>query len=733
MPNSTFNYNSLLRKLISDSNVHSGLRVLIAMSMTFIPAITFFLLPFFDQDSFHVSITLCLGVMACGIVETDDNDRNRRKFIFTIAFCFIIASSSVELLMNYPAAFAIGLLLSSFAFMMLGALGNHYNRVGFGSILIAIYTMIGYQEGIGWYEQPILLTLGALWYGLFSLIWNYYSPYRSLREQLAQLYFSLSRYQEQKSALFNEKEGASKAGILAVRQQLAIRNIAITARLDQCKRIIQSRFQFNQKQPKLDQLNYYYFVAEQIHERISASQYLYSQLEKSFKESQILEGFHQLLLQLSEEYYQIGSAITDKKNYHHSRRLKWTVNALADQLHLLKQKPQFINNKKALQGLEGIYENLNGIDLLLRSLMPVERNNENQAPVIAIEAITPATEPAYKQILAAMTPTNPNFKHAARISIGLFVAFILQQTLQLTHGFWILQTVFFVCQPSFSETRKRLVLRSLGTLFGILLGYPIIMFVDGSVAQVVLLVITACLFFTYLRTNYGLAVVFLTLFVMFIFNLLNGTGMEILPYRIGETIIGCVLSALVVTFIFPDWQFLRFPALVNQLLILSGRYFKQVSDQYQYGRSENLNYRMTRFQTFQSDAVLATAWQNMLFEPHSKQQLHQEVYALVNRCDALVCYIAALASHRHKIDDFGNNIEIQSLIEKTCRQIYLAYQPQLVDKDELMNTIAELENLEHDVNGEILLIVEQLRLIASTAVDIQLILQQVNFKDIKQR
>ncbi|HEY5714945.1 MAG TPA: YccS/YhfK family membrane protein, partial [Psychromonas sp.] len=311
--NSTFNYSSLLRKLISDSNVHSGLRVLIAMSMTFIPAITFNLLPFFDQNSFQVSISLCLGVMASAIVETDDNDRNRRKFIFTIVFCFILSASSVELLMSYPVAFAIGLLLSSFAFMMLGALGTHYNRVGFGSILIAIYTMIGYQEGIGWYEQPILLTLGALWYGLFSLIWNFYSPYRSLREQLAQLYFSLSRYQEQKSALFNEKEGASKTGIFAVRQQLAIRNIAITARLDQCRRIIQSRFQFNQKQPKLDQLNYYYFVAEQIHERISASQYLYSQLEKSFKESQILEGFHQLLLQLSEEYYQIGSAITDKK------------------------------------------------------------------------------------------------------------------------------------------------------------------------------------------------------------------------------------------------------------------------------------------------------------------------------------------------------------------------------------------------------------------------------------
>jgi len=68
--------------------------------------------------------------------------------------------------------------------------------------------------------------------------------------------------------------------------------------------------------------------------------------------------------------------------------------------------------------------------------------------------------------------------------------------------------------------------------------------------------------------------------------------MEILPARIMETLLGCALSILAITFIFPDWQFQRFPTLVNQLLVLSSRYFRQVSQQYQYGRSENQNYRV---------------------------------------------------------------------------------------------------------------------------------------------
>lgn len=725
--NSTSFLKTTLRKLISDSNIHSGLRVLIAMALTFIPALISGLLPLFTQNSLHISISLCLGVMASAIVETDDNYKGRGKFIITIALCFFIASSSVELLMPFPTLFTLGLFISSFTFMMLAVLGSHYNKMGFGAILIAIYTMVGHQMGVAWYEQPLLLSLGVLWYGLFSIIWNLYSPYSSLREQLAQLFFALSRYQQQKSALFNEKDGASRKGIFAVRQQLAIQNISIMARLEQSQRILQSRFQVSQKQPELCKLNTYYFIAEQVHERICASQYLYSQLENVFGQSQILEGFHQLLLQLSEDCYQLGAAINDKKIYRHSRRLTWTITALADQLYLLKQKLQVAgNNNEAMHALQAIYENIRGIDDLL---LKIHHKQQIDTPIIALDEAQQVTQPIFKTLLGAMKATNPIFKHALRISVSLSVAFVLQHLLQLPQGFWLLQTVLFVCQPSFSETRKRLIQRSIGTLLGILIGYPIIMLIDGTFSQVLLLIFSAFLFFNYLRTNYGLAVIFITLFVIFLFNLLTGTGMEILPARITETLLGCALSMLAITFIFPDWQFQRFPTLVNQLLVLSSRYFKLVSQQYQYGRSENQNYRMVRFNTFKSDAALTSAWQSMLFEPNSKQKQTKEVYALVNRCDALVSYIAALASHRYKMDEFENEKLLQDLITATDKQISIAYNPLQIDNTALHNTIDCLQKSKAELSGEVLLLVEQLCLIAFTALDIQLLLQQANFNN----
>ena len=339
----------ILRRLVSDSNTHSGFRVVIAMSCTFFPTLLDIELSLFEQSNLQISISLCLGVMACAIVEVEENTKDRQKFITTILACFFISSSSVEILLPYPIIFAMGLGIASFAFMMLASLGMHYNRIGWGAILIAIYTMSGHQESIGWFEQPLLLTLGALWYGLFAITWAHFSPNRSLREQLAQLFFALSRYQLQKSELFDAQKGNSKQSIIEIRQKLAILNIGIMARLQSSKTLIKGQYKNNSKQNELSLLNQYYIVAEQVHERISASQYLYSQLEHTFGRSQILEGFHQLLIQISDDCHLLGNSINDKKRYQHSRRLKWTIKALSDQLYLLKQKLQlFDNNQEAM-------------------------------------------------------------------------------------------------------------------------------------------------------------------------------------------------------------------------------------------------------------------------------------------------------------------------------------------------------------------------------------------------
>jgi uncharacterized membrane protein YccC len=239
------------------------------------------------------------------------------------------------------------------------------------------------------------------------------------------------------------------------------------------------------------------------------------------------------------------------------------------------------------------------------------------------------------------------------------------------------------------------------------------------------MVSSAFLFINYVRTNYGVAVIFITLFVMILTNLLAPAGVDVLYARVYETLIGCLLSFLAICFIYPDWQFKRFPALVNTHLLNSSRYFKQISQQYQFGRSETLIFRQTRFASFKSDAALTSAWQNMLFEPRSKQPLKQEIYSLVNRCDALNCYIAALSSHRHKIESTQEITVLKTIFEATSEQILYTYRPELKALAVNRIDVEYFENYKTSLSEESKLIIEQLKLIAYTAMDIQVLLQKI--------
>nr|MBA2814900.1 membrane protein [Candidatus Pantoea persica] len=86
-----------------------------------------------------------------------------RNLLITL-LCFCIASVSVELLFPHPIAFMAGLALSTWVFILLGALGQRYATIAFGALLIAVYTMLGIGLFDQWYMQPVLLLVGALWY-----------------------------------------------------------------------------------------------------------------------------------------------------------------------------------------------------------------------------------------------------------------------------------------------------------------------------------------------------------------------------------------------------------------------------------------------------------------------------------------------------------------------------------------------------------------------------------------
>ncbi|XPE46826.1 FUSC family membrane protein [Shigella flexneri] len=87
-----------------------------------------------------------------------------RNLVITLV-SFLIAASPLSRSFPGPGCLP-GLTVSTSGFICSAASATlrHY-RVR--ALLIPIYTMLGSSPWTRWYQQPVLLLLGAIWYNLF--------------------------------------------------------------------------------------------------------------------------------------------------------------------------------------------------------------------------------------------------------------------------------------------------------------------------------------------------------------------------------------------------------------------------------------------------------------------------------------------------------------------------------------------------------------------------------------
>ncbi|WP_033478040.1 FUSC family membrane protein, partial [Erwinia amylovora] len=183
------------------------------------------------------TIPLTLGAVAAALTDLDDRLSGRLRNLIITLICFCIASVSVELLFPYPWLFIIGLAMSGWGFILLGALGPRYATIAFGALLIAIYTMLGIDLFPQWYVQPALLLLGAVWYNLLTLAGHLLFPIRPLQESISRCFYLLAGYLEAKASLFDPDLGDDDRQTLV---DMAMANSQLVMQLNQAKASIQS-------------------------------------------------------------------------------------------------------------------------------------------------------------------------------------------------------------------------------------------------------------------------------------------------------------------------------------------------------------------------------------------------------------------------------------------------------------------------------------------------------------
>ena len=591
-----------------------------------------------------LTIPLTLGVVAAALTDLDDRLTGRLRNLAITLVCFFIASASVELLFPWPPLFALGLTVSTIGFILLGGLGQRYATIAFGALLIAIYTMLGVTLYDHWYLQPLFLLAGAVWYNLLTLSGHLIFPIRPLQDNLARSYEQLARYLELKSRLFDpDLEDESQAPLY----DLALANGQLVATLNQTKVSLLTRLRGDRGQRGTRRTLQYYFVAQDIHERASSSHIQYQTLRDQFRYSDVMFRFQRMLSMQAQACQKLSRAILLREPYQHDAHFERAFMHLDAALERVRASGA---SDEQINALGFLLNNLRAIDAQLATIESVQTTapvNSNTETLLADDRLGGLND-IWLRLRRNMSPESALFRHAVRMSLVLCAGYAFIQFTGLQHGYWILLTSLFVCQPNYNATRHRLALRIIGTLVGVAIGLPVLLLVPSIEGQLVLIVLTGVLFFAFRNVQYAHATMFITLLVLLCFNLL-GEGFEVALPRIIDTLIGCAIAWAAVSFIWPDWKFRNLPRVLDRAMNANCRYLDAILEQYHQGRDNRLAYRVARRDAYNRDAELASVVSNLSTEPRADATQRETAFRLLCLNHTFTSYISALGAHREKL------------------------------------------------------------------------------------
>lgn len=590
-------------------------------------------------------VSILLGVIACALAETEDHWRNRLTTLLLTLTCFAISAFAVQWLFPYPLLFTVGLPLSTFALVMLGAASERYATVAGATLLLAVYTMIcADQARIGpWWYQPSLLLAGAAWYGVLSLLWSLLAPQQAVRLSLARLFDALADYLEGKAALFTPVHGVDRE---AMQWSLAMQNERVVEAMNDTRLMLVDRIGARRPRGQTAERLQLYFLAQDIHERISSAHYPYDALAESLFHSDVLFRCEHLLRLEAGTCRRRADAMRLRTHPRTNADSEASVRDLQDALIALRE-----------QAHPPAAHLLRSVDALVRNLTAIQQRLANdtseELPTNKRERVLQDPAPqslgdAWDRIRMQLTPRSFRFRHAIRLALALLVGYAVLHAVHPKHGYWILLTTLLVCQPSYGATRLRLAQRVAGTVAGLVLGWATLQLVPFGPWQMLLIVVSGVTFFAARLRRYTTATTAITLFVVLCFNQV-GSGYDAMLPRLLDTLIGTAIAALAMRWVLPDWQGRRFDDVLADMVRTDARYLEQIIRQYASGRRDDLDYRIARRDAHNASAALSAVLANMLREPGQHQRGTETLLRFLSAAHLLLGQLSALGVNRAAI------------------------------------------------------------------------------------
>lgn len=614
------------------------------------------------------SMPLILGIIAGGLVDLDDRLSGRLRNIFYTLLAFSVSSLTAQFFINQSIGFILAMTAMTFMLTMLGAVGQRYSTIAFGALVVALYTTLTFLPNMPWYINPSMILCGTLLYGMIAVIVHLLFPNRPVQESVIRSFLALADYLDAKSDFFDPDDVES----LEQKQiELAMKNSNLIAAFNVTRNALFNRMRGQHRQAHTNKMLRFYFAAQDIHERANSAYVNYEKLATQLKNSDLIFRMQRLLELEAQACRDIAYSLQQNQDYQYNKRLDRAVQGIVLSFEFYTKTQNTQSQEKIVQSIRTLLENLQNIDWQLRHLEQSQRREEqNERAQIYTENITGLGN-ILARIASHFTLNSQLFRHAIRLSIVVFLCCLLVEifNLQLERGYWILLTAIFVCQPNYSATKVRLKQRIIGTVLGVLVGSFLPYMTSTIEAKLAIVVISSTLFHFFRSNNYSYSTFFITIQVLASFDIMGFNIYDATLPRFIDTLIGAALAWCAVSFIAPDWKYLQLDKVSHQAILADAKYLLHIISHLQFGKSNDLQYRIARRNAHESAMALSNTISTMNSEPQKYVSYLAQGFELVQINSTLLGYISALGAYRQNMIKITQDSEFLSEFYPIAKRI----------------------------------------------------------------
>jgi uncharacterized membrane protein (TIGR01666 family) len=594
---------------------------------------------------FDIGFTIALGAFYTYPSDIPSNLKHKIKGIIVTAFIVSGVNLLVNLTYPLPWLFYSVLVIMLFLSSMLSVYGQRATMVSFSALLSISLSFAHLHEG--W--QAVLYSgyifAGGVFYLIVSLVFHYIKPHRYVELQIAEGIRLTAKYLKLRGDLWNPE--ANRKKIIEKQLHLQVELNQIHENLRQV--LIGNRATSGDSSQNRKMLIVFITLVE-IQELALSTSFDHDKLHKKFSDHpEVLRSYQNLAYKLASTLKKLSKSVHKASKYISINDLKSELDGLQAAINMYQ------NSLGKIEASEGVW--------MLTNMLKYAKNQVEKIKIVEMafslainsydfkdkdkeleKFLTPQYYPL-RTLIENFSYSSTFFRHSLRLTITIMAGFIIGKLLPFQNVYWILLTIVVIMRPGYGLTKERSYNRVIGTILGGLIAFGIVTLVHNHIAISIFAIFCMLIGISFTQSNYKVSTTLVTMYVVFVYGILTPNIVEVIQFRILDSLVGAALAFLANHYLWPAWEFLNASSFLEKSIEANRNYLREIAEYYNKKGTLPTSYRLARKNAFIEIGNLMTSFQRMVQEPKSKQKQLPQINKLAVLNHSLLSSSASLGTY----------------------------------------------------------------------------------------